>query len=83
MGTATRKRKKKTFIPRLLVLSLFGVTAFASISYFKNLWSDGTGIVGTLDSPVLKLASLQPGRTPARSSAARWPATGTGRRHRR
>jgi soluble lytic murein transglycosylase len=60
MGTATRKRKKKTFIPRLLVLSLFGVTAFASISYFKNLWSDGAGIVGMLDSPVLKLASLQP-----------------------
>jgi soluble lytic murein transglycosylase len=60
MGTATRKRKKKTFIPRLLVLSLFGITAFASITYFKNLWSDGTGIVGMLDSPVLKLASLQP-----------------------
>jgi soluble lytic murein transglycosylase len=60
MGTATKKRKKNTFLPRLLGLSLFGITAFASISYFKNLWSDGTGIMGTLDSPVLKLASLQP-----------------------
>ena len=60
MGTATRKRKKKTFIPHLLVLSLLSLTAFASISYFKNLWSDGAGIVGMLDSPVLKLASLQP-----------------------
>jgi soluble lytic murein transglycosylase len=60
MGTAIRKRKKKTFIPRLLMLSLFGVTAFASISYIKNLLSDGAGIVGQLDSPVLKLASQQP-----------------------
>ncbi len=61
MGTATRKRKKKTFIPRLLVLGLLGATASASIfSYIKNFWSDGAGIVGTLDSPVLKLASLQP-----------------------
>jgi soluble lytic murein transglycosylase len=60
MGTATKKRKKKTFIPHLLVLGLLGVTASASISYFKNLWSDGAGIVGMLDSPVLKLASLQP-----------------------
>jgi soluble lytic murein transglycosylase len=60
MGNATRKRKKKTFIPRMLLLSLLGITAFATISYLNNLWSEGVGIVGRLDSPVLKLASLQP-----------------------
>jgi hypothetical protein len=60
MGTAIRKRKKKTFIPRLLMLSLLGATALISISFLKNLWSDGAGVVGQLDSPVLKLASQQP-----------------------
>jgi soluble lytic murein transglycosylase len=58
MGTATRKRKKKNFIPHLLLLSLGGVAVFTSVFYLKNLWSDG--IVGRLDSPVLKLASQPP-----------------------
>jgi soluble lytic murein transglycosylase len=60
MGTAIRKRKKKTFIPRLLLVGLLGATVFASISFLKNLLSDGAGIVGQLDSPVLKLASQHP-----------------------
>ncbi len=60
MGTAIRKRKKKTWLPRLLLVSLLGAATFASILLLKNLLSDSNGIVGQLDSPVLKLASLQP-----------------------
>jgi soluble lytic murein transglycosylase len=60
MGTAIRKRKKKTWLPRLLLVSLLGAATLASTLFLKNLLGDSNGIVGQLDSPVLKLASLQP-----------------------
>jgi soluble lytic murein transglycosylase len=58
MQTATKRRKKRSFFPRLLLLGLIGSVLSILIPQIRGWfgWQDGLGSLP--DSPVLRLASL-------------------------
>jgi soluble lytic murein transglycosylase len=60
MQTAMKKRKKRSFFPRLLLVGLIGGTIYSLTPQIKSLLGLHSGLSGWSDSPVLRLASLPP-----------------------
>lgn len=58
MQTATKKRKKRSFFPRLLLLGLLGGTLSILIPQIRDWFGWQNGLGHAADSPVLRLASL-------------------------